>query len=251
MNGDGATQGSDDCGTAPGAGWRSVRPWTTLTLTAALVLVFVIELALAPLSWRLMDVMGALDPTTGGQQPWRLFACSFLHGTWGHLVQNVVVLLLAGTLVEWMVGHWQLLTLWTVSVLAGSAATLAWSDSVLIGASGGVLGVLAAAVVLATRSASPFPVEVRLWLGVLLGAVLFTFTAQSFGPHTGTLCHVGGAVAGGVSSASGFVAVSDRRSTNLQNSPGVRARVGVGILAGVALLGSLALAAVHAAASLR
>ena len=42
MNGDGATQGSDDCGTAPGAGWRSVRPWTTLTLTAALVLVFVI-----------------------------------------------------------------------------------------------------------------------------------------------------------------------------------------------------------------
>jgi len=79
---------------------------------------------------------------------WRLLTHQFLHGDLGHLLGNMIVLLVAGPFVEAAVGRWRFLLGYLASGVAAGAAQLAIASVPLIGASGAIAGAMAMVAVL-------------------------------------------------------------------------------------------------------
>jgi len=78
-----------------------------------------------------------------------------LHAGWSHLLINLAYLWLFGRGLEAALGHWRVLVLFTASGLAGELAqilTVSTSHLPMIGASGGISGVLGAYLVLFPRA---------------------------------------------------------------------------------------------------
>jgi membrane associated rhomboid family serine protease len=78
-----------------------------------------------------------------------------LHAGWSHLLINLAYLWLFGRGLEAALGHWRVLVLFTASGLAGELAqilTVPTSHLPMIGASGGISGVLGAYLVLFPRA---------------------------------------------------------------------------------------------------
>ncbi len=86
---------------------------------------------------------------TPGSKWWSFLTSGFIHLDWLHLGFNCVWLLVFGTPVTRVLGSWRFLLLFSVATIAGSAAILAshWGERLyLLGASGGVSGLTAAAI---------------------------------------------------------------------------------------------------------
>jgi rhomboid protease GluP len=146
--------------------------------------------------------LGALvvPATEGYDQPWRLLSAAFLHYGATHLVLNLLGFWALGRRIEGALGGWKLSLLFLGSALLGNLAALFWMSSpgVVVGASGGVLGLLGAlvAIVLYRRRQR----RTRYLTGVLreVGAVVLMQAVFDFlMPNIGTLVHVAG-FAGGV-----------------------------------------------------
>jgi len=87
-------------------------------------------------------------PYTADGQWWRLLSAAFLHGGLVHLAVNMLTLADVGRLCERLFGSGRFLTLYLLSGLAGSAASLWWNPQVnSVGASGALFGVLGATLV--------------------------------------------------------------------------------------------------------
>ncbi len=86
--------------------------------------------------------------TPGTQQPWRLVTYQFLHGGLGHLVGNMLVLLVAGAFAEAGFGHARFLIAYLVSGALAGGAHLMLSTSGLVGASGAIAATVAMVAVL-------------------------------------------------------------------------------------------------------
>ncbi len=130
--------------TTPPAGWR---PPCTRGAAAALVAVFAVEVALGAAgdADRLVD-LGAYVP---GGSPLRALSAMVLHADLLHLAANLLVLLLFGRLVEWRIGRVRTAI---VALLSGVLGFLLpdWlglmpADTVAVGASGALLGIVGAA----------------------------------------------------------------------------------------------------------
>jgi membrane associated rhomboid family serine protease len=120
--------------------------------------VFLLELARGAVGndARLLG-LGAL-PDSGQLQHeyWRLLTFGFLHGSLTHLMLNTVLLLLVGPVVERRAGTaWLLLLFLSASVASGVGILVKhqlWpAQGVSVGASGGLFGLLGAALVLVFR----------------------------------------------------------------------------------------------------
>jgi membrane associated rhomboid family serine protease len=125
---------------------------------------------------------------------WRLFTVALVHANLLHIGLNMFLLWQIGRLMETGAGVLRFSTLYVVSVLAGSAgALIATPHTVVVGASGGVFGVAAAATLVLHRQG------VRFWdtgFGPLLLLNLLLnlgMSNVSIGGHIGGL--VGGALA--------------------------------------------------------
>ncbi len=93
---------------------------------------------------------------TGGAW-WQLVTHQFLHGDLGHLIGNMIVLLVAGPFVEAAVGRWRFLLGYLLSGAAAGAAQMALTGGTLIGASGAIAGAMAmVAVLYGTRKVRVF-----------------------------------------------------------------------------------------------
>ncbi len=94
---------------------------------------------------------------TPGGPWWQLFTHQFLHGDFGHLVGNMIVLLVAGPFVEAAVGRWRFLLGYLLSGAAAGAAQMAIASAPLVGASGAIAGAMAmVAVLYGTRRVKVF-----------------------------------------------------------------------------------------------
>ena len=83
---------------------------------------------------------------------WRIFTPMFLHYGPLHLAMNMYSLYFAGSILESLIGRWRFLLLYIVSGLAGSAGAFLWNpNSIGVGASGAIFGVLGALYVLERR----------------------------------------------------------------------------------------------------
>ncbi len=87
-----------------------------------------------------------LMPGTG--QPWRLITYQFLHGGLGHLIGNMLVLLVAGAFAEAGFGRARFLFAYLVSGAVAGGTHLVLSTSGLVGASGAIAATVAMVAVL-------------------------------------------------------------------------------------------------------
>jgi membrane associated rhomboid family serine protease len=125
---------------------------------------------------------------------WRLVTAGFLHAGIFHLLTNMLALWILGTMIEPALGRWRFGLIYFVSLLCGSFGALLLSpDSLTVGASGAVFGLMgAAAIVARNRGFSLMESGLGIWIGLNL-LITFTIPNISIGGHIGGL--VGGSVA--------------------------------------------------------
>jgi len=123
---------------------------------------------------------------------WRLITAAFLHYGPFHLLVNMYSLYFAGTLLEQVIGRWRFLLLYLGSGIAGSAGAIFISpNSVTVGASGAIFGILGGLFVLERRRHLSTGGQIA---GLIVLNLVFTFAVPniSIGGHLGGL--IGGVV---------------------------------------------------------
>jgi membrane associated rhomboid family serine protease len=138
---------------------------------------------------------GALfGPAVADGEVWRVLTAGFLHAGFFHLLLNMYALYILGTLLEPGIGHVRFGIIYFVSLLCGSfGALLVTPDSLTVGASGAVFGLMGAGVVvLRNRGFDPMQSGLPFFIGINL---LFTILVPgiSIGGHIGGL--IGGSLA--------------------------------------------------------
>lgn len=135
---------------------------------------------------------------------WRLVTFQFLHGGIWHLVMNMLGIYFLGPVLERHWGSKQFLQFYLLCGVVGGALYLITSSmgilpgGQLVGASGGVLGLLAAAAVLFPQFKVImfiFPVPIR--FAAILLVVVYGLNVLSKGQNAGgDICHLGGMLTG-------------------------------------------------------
>ncbi|MGA7991865.1 MAG: rhomboid family intramembrane serine protease [Thermoanaerobaculia bacterium] len=170
----------------------------TTSLLTIIAIAFAVEVARGALgNDAILLSLGAL-PNSGQVlgQYWRLLSFGLLHASLYHFIVNVAFLLWVGPVVERRVGTFAFLTLFlAASVFSGVAIffkhVVLPSAGGSVGASGGVFGLLGAALVLVYRIPPANPgIRRALWLTLLGGLVV------SFLPGVSMAGHVAGLVVG-------------------------------------------------------
>jgi membrane associated rhomboid family serine protease len=171
----------------------------TIALIAINVVVFLIELvgggagSLSGGGTVIQDA-GLRGPDIAAGDWWRVITGGFLHAGLLHLLLNMYVLWVAGSILEPGIGTPRFLGIYFVSLIAGSlGALLVDPNSLTVGASGAIFGLMAAVVVIA-RGRGVEQVASQFGLFIVLNLVLtFSISGISVGGHIGGL--IGGAVA--------------------------------------------------------
>jgi len=134
--------------------------------------------------------MSPIDVATG--QWWRLLTATFLHASVMHILFNMYALLVLGASLERVIGGLRFATIYFMSALGGSVAALWFSglDTISVGASGAVFGLMTATIVVGRRMRIDTS-QILFWLGlnVVLGF---------FAPDIDWRAHLGGAVVGAI-----------------------------------------------------
>lgn len=180
-------------------------PWALYAVVAANVLVWAMNWAagLSPTRPLSPDLFAwganAASAVVLDGQWWRLLTATFLHGGVLHLTFNMLGLWEAGKQLCRLLGNGQFWLVYLASALAASSASLhhAAQDSVSVGASGAVFGVLGALLTASWHYRHLVPPSNlrRLWtgLGFFVGySLLHGFTQE----NVDNAAHVGGLVCG-------------------------------------------------------
>ena|SRR5829696_1121062 len=180
---------------APGA---SKMP-ATIALIAVNVVVFIAELAAGGVGGfdgggSLIHDAGLRGPDIANGDWWRVITGGFLHAGFLHLLLNMYVLWVAGSILEPGIGTPRFLGIYFVSLIAGSlGALIVDPNTVTVGASGAIFGLMAAVIVIA-RGRGVDELAQQFGLFVVLNLVLtFSINGISVGGHIGGL--IGGFVA--------------------------------------------------------
>jgi membrane associated rhomboid family serine protease len=122
---------------------------------------------------------------------WRLVTSGFLHAGFFHLLINMYVLYVLGSLLEPAIGRPRFGLIYAVSLLCGSlGVVIAQPSTPTVGASGAIFGLMGAAVViLRGRGAGQLQTTLLFWIALNL-LLTFTISNISVGGHIGGL--VGG-----------------------------------------------------------
>jgi membrane associated rhomboid family serine protease len=171
----------------------------TIALIAINVVVFVIELAGGGAGsfsggGTVIGDAGLRGPDVANGDWWRVITGGFLHAGFLHLLLNMYVLYVAGSILEPGIGTPRFLAIYLVSLLAGSLGALVVDPNALtVGASGAIFGLMAAVVVIA-RGRGMEQIASQFGLFIVLNLVLtFSISGISVGGHIGGL--IGGVVA--------------------------------------------------------
>lgn len=126
---------------------------------------------------------------------WRIATYSFLHFNWLHLLLNLGLLFWIGRIVEQEVGAGQGALIYFVSVICSAAVILLvhnWhpKQGGTVGASGGVFGLLGAALIISYRQNGERRLQKWLWIVLLAGF------GVSLLPDVSMAGHIGGIIGG-------------------------------------------------------
>jgi membrane associated rhomboid family serine protease len=171
----------------------------TVALIAINVVVFIAELATGGAAGfssggTLIHDAGLRGPDIANGDWWRVITGGFLHAGFLHLLLNMYVLYVAGSILEPGIGTPRFLGIYFVSLIAGSlGALIVDPHSLTVGASGAIFGLVGAVIVVARgRGIDQLAGQFAIFVGINL---LFTFAIPgiSVGGHIGGL--IGGSLA--------------------------------------------------------
>ena len=139
--------------------------------------------------------IGALIGVAHGQW-YRLLSAGFVHVSIFHLGMNMWALYVLGRLTEQLFGRSRMVLIYLVSLLAGSVGALLYApDSLTVGASGAIFGLMGAVLVVAKARGMAMRDTGLLWvLGINLVLTFGLSRYISVGAHIGGL--IGGGIAG-------------------------------------------------------
>ena len=134
---------------------------------------------------------------------WRLLTSTFLHAHALHLLLNMGILFLLGSLLEGVYGRNRFLFLYLISAIISSVASLPFVRNALgVGASGAVFGLIGVAVALGLRYKERLPRRLGRILGLRLlpfigiDILLGFFVFPNFNYNVNNAAHLGGLFAG-------------------------------------------------------
>jgi membrane associated rhomboid family serine protease len=135
--------------------------------------------------------LGALpdDGQMHGQY-WRVATYSFLHFNWLHLIANISLLLWIGRIVVRQIGTTQAMLIYFASVLCSAALILlvhSWypKPGATVGASGGIFGLLGAALIISYRQNGDDRLRRWLWTALFIGLGVSLLPGISMAGHIG------------------------------------------------------------------
>jgi len=183
-------------------------PYLSIIFVVALAIIFVLELLfgvdpptnLLEPSVRTFLALGGLQYllTIDQGQWWRVFTGPLLHANLLHIALNSITLVLAGAVLERVVGRWWFAAIFVVGGLGGAGGSLLINprNLVSVGASGAIMGTFAAILVLSFRYEAP---QIRTALRGRALQVLIPSLLPFLSVGAGKVdygAHVGGALAG-------------------------------------------------------
>jgi membrane associated rhomboid family serine protease len=183
-------------------------PWLTFSLLGAATALFAVEnlrparppiAFLEPALTTLVAMGGVARPLVCDQgEWWRVLTAPMLHASPAHLFFNGIALLLGGLVLERLLGRAWLFVVFVLGAVGGSVASLIINDPsvVSVGASGAIMGLLAAALVTSFRQPEEDRVSIQMMLLRMLLPSLVPLATLRSGPHVDYAAHLGGAVTG-------------------------------------------------------
>jgi membrane associated rhomboid family serine protease len=168
---------------------------STVTMTligisaAVFVLQFILGVNTVAADWGMWPAAVAVN-----DEWYRLLTSVFLHGGWLHLLFNMYVLFVLGPPLERLLGHVRFLALYLIAGIGGAVASFTFStiNTVSVGASGAIFGLMGALVVAGRHlKADITQVLVLIGINVVIG---FVAPGIDWRAHLGGLL-VGAAVA--------------------------------------------------------
>lgn len=197
----------------------------TLTLIGISAVVFVLQF-LTGIN-RVAADWGMWPAAVAVNSEWyRLLTSVFLHGSWLHLLFNMYVLYVLGPPLERLLGHVRFLALYLIAGLGGAVASFTFStiNTVSVGASGAIFGLMGALVV-AGRHLRTDITQVLVLIGI---NVVIGFLA----PGIDWRAHLGGLLVG---AAVAFVFSKAPRGSSQTLVQVLGCAVIVAVLAGIAV----------------
>lgn len=172
-----------------------MTPWA-LRLIIANVAVYLIATS-SPVLLRSFVLIPALVLT----RPWTVVTYMFIHAGFGHLLFNMLGLYFFGPRLEHRLGGRHFLALYFASGIMGAMLSFVFTPySPIVGASGGIFGVLLAFARFWPREKLfifpiPFPLEARLFVGIITALSIFSGLSGSMG-GVAHFAHLGGFLGG-------------------------------------------------------
>jgi membrane associated rhomboid family serine protease len=169
----------------------SLNPvWILIALN---VILFVVTLATPSLI-----VSFGLAPAGFAERPWTILTSLFLHGSFGHILGNMITLYFFGKYLRLLVGSSKFLLVYFIGGTLGGILymLLAPPLSIAIGASGAVFALGGALAVMRPKLrvlVFPVPVPMPLWVAVIGGFVIISFL-----PNVAWQAHLGGLAFGAI-----------------------------------------------------
>ena len=171
----------------------SMRTYGTVNLNALWFLIAVNALIFVITLVRPAEVAGSLGltPALLSQQPWTIISSMFVHGSFTHILFNMIGLYFLGSFLIRAVGERSFLAVFFLGGLAGNVLFILLADpfSTAVGASGAIYALGGALAILVPRAPVlifPIPVPIPLWAAILI------FLLLSFLPGIAWQAHLGG-----------------------------------------------------------
>lgn len=179
--------------------FQSTTP-VVLNLIIINALVFVAQMAFDGDTAKITTLLALWPLKTTFFEPYQLVTHMFTHGGWGHILFNMFALWSFGTTLERVWGPKRFLIFYLACGLAAGVAQLFLSDAPAVGASGAIMGLLAAFGYLFPNTELlvfpvPFPVKAKYFIAVIAAIDLFG-GVYSTGSNIAHFAHLGGLVMG-------------------------------------------------------
>jgi membrane associated rhomboid family serine protease len=163
-------------------------------------LVFIAQLFLDKETGWLTNFLAIYPYNSGYFKPYQLVTHMFTHGNFIHILFNMYALWMFGTALEKVWGPKKFLFFYIICGLAAAVAQLFLSSSPAVGASGAIMGLLAAFAYLFPNTEFfiiplPFPIKAKYMVAIYAGIDLFGGINKST-DNVAHFAHLGGLVMG-------------------------------------------------------
>ena len=124
-----------------------------------------------------------------------------MHGSWTHIIFNMLTLWMFGRILENYWGSKRFLQFYLICGVAAAGAHLLTSDAAAVGASGAIMGLMAAFAYLFPNSELylfflPVPIKAKFVIPGLMALDIFGIIYRTPGDNVAHWAHLGGALAG-------------------------------------------------------